>query len=63
MIVKDDLLTLASQLAEIARDTTDAPTGDKLMELVDSLLTASGLSQHGGKTPGGWRSEPVSGRW
>lgn len=36
-------LKLADELAEIARTTTDAITGDKLMRLVDWLLTHSGL--------------------
>ncbi len=61
-----DLLKLADELAEIARTTTDAITGDKLMRLVDRLLTDSGLpgdEAGGGGAPSHWLSEPVCERW
>ncbi len=59
-------LKLADELAEIARTTTDAITGDKLMRLVDWLLTHSGLPDDaagGGGAPSRWLSEPVCGPW
>jgi hypothetical protein len=40
---KIDVLELAHEIAEIARKTRDADTGQLLMELVERLLRASGL--------------------
>jgi hypothetical protein len=48
-----DAVTLARELAEIARTTTDVRTGRQLMEVVNRLLTEAGLSPDGGgETPG-----------
>jgi hypothetical protein len=55
-----DLSDLADELAEIARTTTDAQTGVRLMEVVERLLAEAGLlrgDEGGGDPPSGW-SEP-----
>ena len=58
-----DLLELADELAEIARTTTDAATGERLMQVVERLLSDSGLpsddSSGGGMPPGRLHSELV----
>jgi len=58
-----DLLELAEELAEIARKTTDEIAGERLMKLVERLLTESGLpsddNSGGGMPPGRRLSEPV----
>jgi hypothetical protein len=38
-----DIVDLASEIAEIARTTTDPDTGHSLMRLVHRLLTEAGL--------------------
>ena len=38
-----DLVDLASEIADIARSTTDPETGLRLMRLVHRLLTEAGL--------------------
>jgi len=50
-----DLLALATELADIARMTTDAGTGLRLVRLVDRMLTEAGLPLDCG---GGGRSDP-----
>jgi hypothetical protein len=58
-----DLLELADELAEIARRTTDEITGERLMKVVERLLTENGLPSDdngGGELPPGrLLSEPV----
>jgi hypothetical protein len=43
MAHNSDIVDLASEIAEIARSTTDAGTGLRLMQLVHRLLTKAGL--------------------
>jgi hypothetical protein len=38
-----DVIELARELAEIARTTTDAKTGERLIELINRLLREAGL--------------------
>jgi hypothetical protein len=38
-----DIVDLASEIADIARSTTDPETGSRLMRLVRQLLTEAGL--------------------
>jgi hypothetical protein len=45
MALRIDLVDLASEVAEIARATTDAGTAVRLMELVNRLLTEAGLPE------------------
>ena len=40
---RSDIVDLASEIADIARSTTDAETGVRLMRLVHRLLTEAGL--------------------
>ena len=50
-----DIVELASEIAEIARTTTDADAGRRLMRLVHRLLTEAGLdpaSEQGGASAG-----------
>jgi hypothetical protein len=57
-----DLSDLADELAEIARTTTDAQTGVRLMEVVERLLAEAGLlrgGEGGGEPPSDWQSYPV----
>lgn len=58
-----NIIELADELAEIARATTDAAAGARLMKLVDRLLARAGLPPDdetgGGDMPTGWLSEPV----
>lgn len=57
-----DLVKLADELAEIARTTRDAQTGERIMLVVERLLVSVGLSedgQGGGELPSGWFAEPV----
>jgi hypothetical protein len=54
-----DLLSLADAIAEIARTTTDAATGRRLMALLTSILEAAGLPSDEGfdsrvLVTGGW---------
>ena len=53
-----DCAELAEELAEIARTTTDAQTGERLMKVVERLLAEAGLPG-GGDSPSRWLSEPV----
>ena len=59
-----DTLALAHELAEIARTTTDAETGRRLIELVNRLLVAAGLppddAEGGGELPSDGASNPVN---
>jgi hypothetical protein len=64
MAMNLDPMELADELAEIARTTRDAQTGDLLMAIVDRLLTKAGLPDSlggGEKPPSGWLTEPVCG--
>ena len=44
-----DMVDLANEIAEIARTTTDADTGHRLMRLVHRLLTEAGLDPEPGQ--------------
>ena len=61
-----DIVDLADEIAEIARDTSDRATGRLLMNLVHRLWTEAGLDhdQHsgggGGELPGEPLMEPMS---
>jgi hypothetical protein len=56
-----DLSDLADELAEIARTTTDAQAGARLMEVVERLLEEAGFrgGEGGGEPPSDWLSYPV----
>lgn len=58
-----DVLSLADELAEIARTATDETTGQRLMEIVHRLMTEAGLpddvDEGGGEPPAPWISAPV----
>jgi hypothetical protein len=58
-----NIVELADELAEIARATTDAAAGARLMKVVDRLLAEAGLPPDdetgGGDLPTGRLSEPV----
>jgi hypothetical protein len=43
MADNSDIVDLAGEIADIARSTTDAETGLRLMRLVHRLLTEAGL--------------------
>ena len=43
MAHNSDIVDLASEIADIARSTTDPETGMRLMRLVHRLLTEAGL--------------------
>jgi hypothetical protein len=59
-----DYVELASEIAEIARTTTDPDTGGKLVKLAGRLLCEAGVPDHehggGGALPGGWPSETAA---
>jgi hypothetical protein len=64
MIDQNDILELADELAEIARTTSDAGTGMRLMKIVSRLFVEAGLPRPGhepggGDPPTGWLCEPV----
>jgi hypothetical protein len=46
---RSDIVDLASEIADIARSTTDAETGLRLMRLVHRLLTEAGLDPEPGQ--------------
>jgi hypothetical protein len=57
-----DVWDLARQISDIARTTTDADTGVRLMNLVEQLLREAGLPEGGGgggDVPGNWTSLPM----
>lgn len=57
-----NLLELAEEIAEIARTTTDAETGMKLVRLAQRLLSEAGLPDEnagGGSSPGRRLSAPA----
>jgi hypothetical protein len=56
-----DLSDLADELAEIARTTTDAQAGARLMEVVERLLVEAGLlrgDEGGGELPSNGQPAP-----
>ena len=59
-----DAVELAHELAEIARTTTDADTGRRLIEVVERLLVAAGLplddGEGGGELPTDGVSHPAN---
>ena len=63
MSERTEIVDLADELAEIARETPDGQTGRLLMELVHRLWTDAGLDADeeygGGELPGEPLMEPV----